>query len=178
MNFDPFDHERRFREMWEAVRIERPVRYSLFTFGESVLPYYLVLGVPRGRDAVSVTRGEVRITRPRIITPGHDHPEFHNFFENDEDEDGIIQFLLARTAAFSNLQFDNASGPAQVVSDNVEEAVAKLNRRLDDEDEDHTAILSAPPPLGKIAILRYATERVVASGPDNVQELRERGFLP
>ncbi|MEX0703918.1 MAG: hypothetical protein WD069_17595 [Planctomycetales bacterium] len=177
MVFDEYERERRFRELWEAVRIERPVPYSLFTFGESVLPYYLVLGLPRGRESVSVTRGEVKITRPRIITPGHDHPEFHNFFEGDEDE-GMIQFLLARTAAFSNLQLDNASGPVQIVSDSVEEAVAKLNRRLDDADEDRTAILSAPPPLGKIAVLRYATERVVASGPDNVQELRERGFLP
>jgi len=29
-----------------------------------------------------------------------------------------------------------------------------------------------------MAVLRYAAERVMASGPDNMQELRERGFLP
>lgn len=177
MFFDELDRERRFREMWEAVRIERPVRYALFTFGETVLPYYLVLGARTGRESVSITRGEVRVTRPRIITPGDCHPEFRNFFENGDDQ-GIVQFLLARTAAFSNLRLDNASGPSQIVSDSVEEAVARLNRRLDDEEEDRTAILSAPPSLGQIAVLRYATERVVASGPDNVQELRERGFLP
>ena len=74
--------------------------------------------------------------------------------------------------------FDNISGPARVVSDNVEEAVARLNHRLDNQEEDHIAILTAPPELAGVAVLRYAAERVWQSAPDNVQELRERGFLP
>ena len=35
MFLDDFDEEKRFRDLWDSVRIERPVRYSLFTFGES-----------------------------------------------------------------------------------------------------------------------------------------------
>ena len=54
----------------------------------------------------------------------------------------------------------------------------RLNRQLDDEQEELVAILSAPPPLAGVAILRYAAERVWQSTPGNVQELRERGFLP
>ncbi len=37
-----FDNERQFFEVWNAVEIVRPVAYSLFTFGSSELPYYLV----------------------------------------------------------------------------------------------------------------------------------------
>jgi hypothetical protein len=177
MNFDPHDRERLFYEAWNAVRIARPVQYSLFTFGESVLPYFLVCGAARPGATVSVTQGEVRVTRPTIITPGNMQPEFRNFFEGREDGE-IVRFLLSRTAAFSHLKFDNQSGPARIVSDSVEEAVAKLNRQLDVEEEDRVAILAAGPSLGGIAVLRYAAERVWASGPDNLQELRERGFLP
>lgn len=65
-----------------------------------------------------------------------------------------------------------------MVSDNVDEIVNKLNRQLDEEEEDHTAILTAPPDLAGIALLRDAAERVWNSAPDNIQELRERGFLP
>jgi len=177
MSFDELEREHRFREAWNAVQIERPVHNSLFTFGESVLPYFLVCGASQPRSTVSITRGEVKIARPTIITPGDARPEFQNFFENS-DEEGFVEFLLARWAAFSHLKFDNQSGSARIVSDNVEEAVAKLNRQLDAQEEDRVAILSAPPDLGGVAVLRYASERVWESAPENVQELRERGFLP
>jgi hypothetical protein len=177
MPFSPFDEDRRFREAWEAVRIERGVEYSLFTFGESLLPYFLVSGARKPGTPVSIRRGEVKITRPLIITPESARPEFRNFFEDSEDE-GLVAFLLARSAAFSNLRFLNESGPAQIVSDSVEEAVAKLNRQLDDDEEDRVAILTAPPALAGMALMKYAAERVMSSAPDNIQELRERGFLP
>lgn len=177
MIFEGFDDEQRFRDAWEAIEIARTVSYSLFTFGDSELPYFLVCAAAASGETVTITRGEVRITRPTIITPDNVHPEFRNFFGENED-DSIVDFLMARTAAFSNLKIDNESGPTEIVSDRVEEAVERLNRQLDELEEDRTAILTAPPGLGGVALLRYAAERIWSSAPDNVQELRERGFLP
>ncbi|MGH7129439.1 MAG: hypothetical protein ACREIV_12785, partial [Planctomycetaceae bacterium] len=153
------------------------VHYSLFTFGESDLPYFLVCGAKRPGETVSITKGNVRIARPVIITPGDAQPEFQNFFDEDDGEE-FLQFLLSRTAAFSHLRLANSAGERKIVSDSVQEAVARLNRQLDADDEDRVAILSSPPQLAGLAVLRYATERVLTSAPDNVQELRERGFLP
>jgi len=175
--FSSFEEEQRFREAWNSVAVVRPVNYSLFTFGESVLPYYLICGDPDDTASVSMTKGEVRINRPMIITPHHSRPEFQNFFENQEEE-GIVQYLLARTARFSNLKFVNHSGNKRIISSGMDAAVDQLNGQLDAEEEDHVAILTAPLQLANVAILRYAAERVWESGPDNVQELRERGFLP
>ncbi len=174
---DGFGNERRFRAAWEAVEIVRPVRYSLFTFGASDLPYFLVLSGLGPDKTVSITKGEVKITRPMIITPDNARPEFENFFEDDEDQD-LAQFILARSASFSNIKLHNQSGPKQIVSDSVEEVVARLNKKLDDEEEEHVAILTAPKPLAGFAVLRYASDRIMQSAPDNIQELRERGFLP
>jgi len=177
MNFEDFDQEARFRAAWEAVSIARAVKYTLFTFGESVLPYYLVCPVSAAPAPVAVTKGEVRITRPLLITPDNSRPEFQNFFETD-DEEVVVSFLLARTARFSPMKFDNKSGAKRVVSETVEGMVDQLNRRLDADEEDHVAILTAPVKLGRVAVLRYATEQVMRSAPENLQELRERGFLP
>jgi len=164
-------------EAWHAVQIERPVEYSLFTFGETEMPYYLVLGDNQTGDLVKIRKGDVRVARATIITPDSHRPEFENFFEENEFSD-MVEFLLARSAAFSNLKVSNQYGPDQIVSDHVEEAVHKLNRQLDDEEEDRVAILSAPPDLAGVAVLRYTAERIWQSTPGNVQELRERGFLP
>ncbi len=177
MDFDEFNPEKTFYEAWEAVAIVRPVHYSLFTFGETVLPYFLVCGNQAGTDPLSVRRGDIRINRPMILTAENSEPEFQNFFENSEEE-GMAQFLLARTAKFSNLKFMNQSREQEVVYDSMDAAVEKINRRLDEDEEDRIAILTAPENLAGIAILRYATERVFQSAPDNIQELRERGFLP
>ena len=177
MEFGPFDPEDRLRAAWGAVNVARPVHFSLFTFGESDLPYFLIEDAQRPREPVRITRGEVKITRPIIITPDSVQPEFRGFFE-DEDFDGIVEFLLRRTAAFQHLKFQNQHGAAQIVSDSVEEVVSRLNRQLDGEEDDRVAILTAPHGLGGVAVLRYAAERVWKSAPDNIQELRERGFLP
>ena len=177
MDFSDYHDEAHFRAAWEAVTIERPVHYTLFTFGESVLPYYLVCHAEEAGEPVTLRRGEVRITRPTIITPDSVHPEFRNFFEDEEGEQ-MAQFLLARSAAFSHLKLDNAAGPQQSCSDSVEEVVSRLNRQLDAEEEDRVAILTAPKRLAGVAVLKYTAERIWASAPDNVQELRERGFLP
>lgn len=172
-----FDDEMRFHRAWDAVRIERSAEYGLFTFGASDLPYYLVCEGKKPGDLVGVRKGAVKIDRPVILTPDNVHPEFHNFFEDSEGAD-LVPFLLARTMAFSNLKLTNRSGTEKLVSDSVEEVVSRLNGQLDDEEENGVAILTAPSDLGGVAILKYATERVVKSAPDNVQELRERGFLP
>ncbi len=147
--FDDYEHERRMHDAWQTVRIERPVEYSLFTFGETVMPYYLVLGAKPPEDLVKIRRGDVRVARATIITPDSLQPEFRNFFEDAEFE-SLIDFLLARSAAFSNLKVSNKHGSDQIVSDSVEEAVSKLNRQLDETEEDRVAIFERPaPPRGR-----------------------------
>lgn len=175
--FPRFPDEERFREAWNAIEIARAVSYSLFTFGESDLPYYLVLNPGRTGAQVAITQGEVKVTRPLIITPDNAPPELENFFETAEEEE-IAAFMLSRTASFSHLRLGNRRGPQRIVSDSLEEAVAKLNRQLDQTEEDRVAILTAPFPLAGLAVFKYATERIMSSAPDNITELRERGFLP
>lgn len=175
--YDEFEQFQRFRAAWQAVRIERSVEYSLFTFGDSELPYFLVTDSVQKGATVRIRQGQVTVSRARIITPDSLHPEFQNFFEDDENA-GFIEFLMARSAAFSNLRLTNQTGPDRIVTDTVEEAVARLNKQLDDEDEDRTAILSAPASLAGFAVLRYASEKVMNSAAGNIQELREKGFLP
>ena len=174
--FDDFEEMRRMHAAWEAIQIVRSVQFTLFTFGESVLEYLLVTEGEPPERLVKIRKGEVKVTRPLIIRPDGDGPEFHNFFE-DSDDERAVEFLISRTAAFSNLRFTNTSGPERIVSDQIEEAVAKLQRQLDGEDEDRVAIITAPAALSGLAILKYTTDRVVQSAPGNVQELRERGLL-
>lgn len=165
-----------FRKMWNAVRVERSIPYTLFTFGETDLPYFLVVAAGSPGEPVGVTKGEVSITRPAILTPDNVRPEFRGFFE--QDEGGMVEFLLARGMSFPHLKFTNRAGSPDLVSDSVEEVVSRLKKRLDAEDEDRVAVLSAPHGMGGLALIKYAIEKAVESAPSNIQELREKGLLP
>ena len=80
MLFNPFEDESRFMRAWHAVEIARPVQLGLFTFDVSDLPYFLVCGGKKTGAIVRVTKGEVKISRPLIITPDNMRPEFEDFF--------------------------------------------------------------------------------------------------
>ncbi|MCP4785183.1 MAG: hypothetical protein GY903_28300 [Fuerstiella sp.] len=175
--FDEFEQEQHFRRMWDAVRIERVVTYSLFTFGDSDLPYFLVTPGENDDTTVRVRQGQITVSRARIITPDSMQPEFRDFFEENEDS-GFAEFLMARSAAFSNLKLSNHQGSERIVTDTVEEAVDSLNSQLDADEEDRVAVLTAPPGLAGFALLKYASERITESASDNLNELRERGLLP
>jgi hypothetical protein len=176
MDFSDFHLEEQLRKLWFSTRIARDVSYSLFTFGSSDLPYYLVEDAQAAGELVKLHEGKVAVSRPRIITPFSESPEFEGFFE-DGDQERMFSVLLSRTAAFSRMSFSNTHGPAQAQSDDVEEVVGRLNRQLDAEEEDRVAILTAPHGLGGVAVFRYTVERVLRSAPENIQELRERGLL-
>ncbi len=177
MDFSSFEQERQYRDLWDSVKIARSVPYTLFTFGSSDLHYYLVVGAEKAMDPVQVSRGKVSVTRPLLMTPYNAPPEFQNFFEGEEYS-GMVRFLMSRTAAFSNLRFERQQQHEELISDSVEEVVSRLNRQLDDEEEDRVAILTAPHSLGPLAVLKYTTDRILESAPGNIRELREHGFLP
>ena len=149
----------------------------MFTFGDSDLPYFLVTPQAKDEDMVKIRNGQITVSRARIITPDSMRPELRDFFEDNEDL-GFAEFFMSRSAAFSNLKLSNQRGTEEIVTDTVEEAVDRLNRRLDAEEEDRVAILTAPTGLAGFALLKYASERITESAPDNLNELRERGFLP
>ena len=182
-----------FRRLWESVEIVRGMPYTLFTFGETALPYWLVVAGKTEDDGVNLRRGELTVSRPTIITPNsappgmRGRPELAEFFEDDDEEedwmgdaaDGerAVRFLMARGIDFSGMAFGNRAERRETLRAGVEETVERLLRRIDDEG-DRTAVLSAPHGLGGVALLRYAAEKAMESAPGNLKELRERGFLP
>ena len=178
---DPFAQQRRLAELMERIELPRPVRRSLFTFGDTDLPYVLI--IEPGRDGqAELVAGTVKVTRPTILTPDS-QPQFFGFFEELADQAGVdladfVQFALQRTAAFERLRVANELGMPEKPGGGLEEVLDRVMRRLDDEEDEDTAVLTCPRGLGPLAVLKYAADRISRSAPDNVQELRERGFLP
>lgn len=165
----------RFRERWEAVRIVRNVPYTLFTFGDTDLPYALVLEPDDPAAPAGLVRGQITISRPQIITPGGDGPDFEGFFE---DDDAAATLLMARGVQIPRMRFANAARTEESAGADAETLIARVLGRLEEEDEDRIAVLAAPRGSAGTALIRYAVEKAAESTPENIGDLRDRGLLP
>ena len=85
MDFALPDDARGFARLLAAVTIVRKTPFHLFTFGETVLPYKLVLEPKREGGEVGVCEGEITVARPTIIRPGRGGPSFRGFFSDEDD---------------------------------------------------------------------------------------------
>lgn len=178
---EPFEAERQFQRLMDRIKLARGVSRTLFTFGDSEIPYLLVF--PPGDDGQAEVRpGRVKVSRPTILTPSSE-PEFFGLFEEMADEAGVdlsdfVQFALRRTAAFERLKVENESQLPSKPGGGVAEVVDRLNAKLDNEDDEDTSILIAPRGLGALAVLKLTGDRIQKSSEANVNDLRLRGFLP
>ena len=178
---DPFAAQRKLAELMGRIRLARDVTRSIFTFGHTELPYYVIFEPDSGGQSELKT-GQVTVSRPTILTPDSE-PEFFGLFEQLAEESGadladFVQFAIRRTAAFDRLKVANTFGNVERPGGGIEEVLERVNRRLDDEEDEETGVLVAPRGLGPLAVIKYAGYRISRSAPDNMQELRERGFLP
>ena len=86
MDFALPDDPRGFQKLWGAVHVVRKTPFHLFTFGETALPYKLVLEPKTRGGDVGLCEGEITVARPTIIRPGQAGPQFRGFFSDDDDD--------------------------------------------------------------------------------------------
>ena len=83
------DDSREIMRLLAAVDVVRKTPFHLFTFGETALPYKLVLKPKREGGEVGVCEGEITVARPTILRPGSLGPKFRGFFPDDQfSQDG------------------------------------------------------------------------------------------
>ena len=163
-----------FEYAWKNTKIIRHVERSLFTFGDSTLPYYIVAEAILNKNHTVVREGEVVVKRPMVYTPYADSPVFEGF--GDKEKESAF-FIIQRLAYIPPYKYQNDSKHIYVSPSPLDEAVQKLNQRLDSEDNRLVAIIKGAAEMWEVSVMRYAIERMVKSMPSNITELKEKGFL-
>ena len=73
------DLREKIEYVWNNTKILRNVEKNLFTFGDTVLPYFLIAELVKDKPSTFVKEGEVIIKRPLIYTLYQDTPHFKGF---------------------------------------------------------------------------------------------------
>ena len=164
----------KFEEAWRKTKILRPVEKKLFTFGDTRLPYFLVAASLVNPGDTVVRKGIVVVDRPIIYAPSPGHPLFEGFGEKGEQVAGLVIQRLMRLPPY---KYKNEAARLYVASDPLDRVVARLNQKLDRDNDHLCVIIQTLADMWEVSLMRYVAERMIKSIPSNLRELRERGFL-
>ncbi len=167
-----------------AVRntvILRAPKQSLYTFGITNIYYYLVTE-PVYSEFVNnvsetvVREGRVIAQKPRIVTPYYlasldgFSPEARRYFKILMDTFGSDSRGLFYT-------YRNEPKELNIVSDNIQTVIEKLNSRIDEKGDPLSAIIKGQDDLWDVSLIKFIYELTRSSLHDNLNQLNSRGLL-
>ena len=150
----------------------------LYTFGATRLPYVCLSQAADNADQIMVRRGEVMADRPQISVP-EEIFSFEGFDQAKENTGDEFAVILARRISMPPSKYVNKTGAVMRERGPLSEAIERVIRRLESDNDVRTGVISAPEPVWGLSVLLYVGSQVARSAPSNVQEhfehLRLRG---
>lgn len=173
--------EERIIQAVNNTKILRAPRQSLYTFGTTNIYYYLVTEpvyselVNDIRETV-VREGRVIAQKPRIVTPYYlssldgFSPEARKYFRVLMDTFGSDSRGLFYT-------YRNEPKELNIVSENIQAVIEKLNSRIDEKGDPLSAIIRGQDDLWDVSLIKFIYELTRSSLHDNLHQLDSRGLL-
>lgn len=175
------DIDKRIEYAVRHTKILRTPKQNLYTFGITNIYYYLVTEPAYSELVDNITEtvvreGRVIAERPKIVTPYYLSrlegfgAEARRYFEALAEEYG---------ASIPGLFYAYKNEPEElnIVSDNVQSVVDKLNTKIDKSGDPLTAIIQGEDELWDVSIMKFIYEITRNSVPDNLRQLGRRGML-
>lgn len=160
----------------DVTKLVRQRKNLLYTFGATRLPYLCLVPDPGRDDEVRVHAGTVAAEPPRITVPGlGDDFDFEGFAEEaaragDDDGARALPVWLARRIEMPTGKYVNRDGETRTERGPLEEAVERVERRLDEANDIRTAVLTSDVRVWRLSVLLYIASQVSRSAPANIME--------
>ena len=168
------DIERRLKEAAQTTRIVRRREHSLYTFGNTKLPYAFFAASDKANQAV-VRKGNVLVERPQIMLPGTG-ASFEGFGNIDFDNAGgsvSIFAAISRLIRLPSLRYIHDSASKELIAKSAKGAADSAANDAEARGDSHLAVLEGRDELFLYSLMLYVGEMVARSAGDNVSEYLE-----
>jgi hypothetical protein len=163
------------------TKILRAPKQSLYTFGTTNIYYYLVTEPVYSElvDNISETvirEGRVIAQKPRIVTPYYlssldgFSPEARKYFR-------VLMETFGSDSRGLFYTYRNEPKELNIVSDNIQAVIEKLNSRIDENGDPLSAIIKGQDDLWDVSLIKFIYELTRSSLHDNLHQLESRGLL-
>jgi len=168
-----FDKEN-FKEYWRKTEVIREYRRSLFTFGDTELPYVFAAEHGRFRDRSVVRKGVILVQKPHILLPWrHGGPEFKKGFEHaDAIPPEAVYLFRAMGLPYSHIT-NKPVAEEQTEYGSLQKSLDKLDRQMEQQENDETGLIKGDINGADISLMRYALGLIIKSAPENIREFFE-----
>lgn len=174
MDFDDFNYA------LENTVVHQLPQKRLETFGTTVLNYHLITEEMDAIDHSIVREGRITAERPQIITPHHFHKLLlEGFGEQAEQFAGAINQAGHSFAVLKyGFQFSKAESNTNHIHEPLEAVLDKVKESVRERNDPMAVILSGVDDGWEVCLLKFMMDMVASSGQANIQDFRNKGFLP
>jgi len=161
----------------ESIRIVRPPKQHLATFGSTML-HYVLLSTPEGQaQTCRVREGTVMADRPQILTPELMKERFTGFGEEAESYAEHMSRLYGASLRALEYRFRNDLQSTTLEQAPIKELIERVNGRLDEQKAMRTGLLIGHDTHWSLAVMKFIIDSTLQSLPSNMQELQDRGMF-
>ena len=161
----------------KKVRILRPPKHHLSTFGSTTLRYILLSPLAEPPAQCRLREGEVTAERPKILTPEALSSRFQGFGEEAETLQGHFDAQYGEAFRALEYGFRNTLSTTTLEHASLRDVADRTRKVLDAEAVPRTALLEGPDQPWGISVMKFIVETTLRSFPGNVRELDERGLF-
>ncbi|MDP3879849.1 MAG: hypothetical protein Q8Q07_06055 [Dehalococcoidales bacterium] len=174
-------YDERIKYAVKHTEILRAPKQSLYTFGTTIIRYYIVTEPAYSELIEDVTEtvvreGRVIAERPKIVTP---HYLFNLEGFSTEARSYLEALITEHGAAPAGLLYSYKNEPEglNIISDDWRAVVDRINADIDKRGDPLAAIIKGEDELWDVSLMKFICEVTGSSVEDNLRQMSSRGLL-
>jgi hypothetical protein len=159
------------------IRLLRPPKRLLSTFGTTRIEYHLVSPVEDMPGKTRLREGVVVSEKPAVLAPQTLLERFDGF--GDEGR-AFAEFIGREYAEFLRAveyRFRNSGARTTVVGRSLQDTADSIQADLGSRDVAEAAVISCPDPAWSLALMKFTLDEASRSFPTHLRDLERRGFF-
>ena len=172
-------NEDSFHYAVENTQVIRAPQRRIDTFGQTSFRFFLVSELMDGVDQIRVRDGQLHAERPQLITPDYLHRALDEDFGERAGE--FMSWLREHAPQLAVLKygfkFRKTNVTESVVHSPLSQVLGRLNEEVDRSEDPLSAIIQGVDEGWEVCLLKFASDMIESSAPENLGDWRRRGLL-
>jgi hypothetical protein len=149
------------------------------TFGSTIFRFYLVSELMDATNQVRVRDGRLHAERPQILTPEYLQRTLSEDF--GERAAAFVEWMRQHAPNLAvlkyGIQFRKSDVTENIVFSSAEEVIGRLKETVDRAEDPLSAIIHGVDEGWEVCLLKFASDMIQESAPENLGDWRRRGLL-
>ena len=154
-------------------------RKLLETFGTTVLTYHLISEKMDAVNEIRIREGRVHAERPQVLTPTYFERLLLDGFGEEAHQytDWLRAHVHDLTFLKYGFRFRKEETQESTVHENMDAVAARVKAHVEERDEPLTTVIKGMDDAWEICLLKFMTDTIRKSAPENVLALKKRKLL-